>query len=265
MDRRFAGATVVVTGASSGIGRATATAFAAEGARVVATGRSVDRLEALRREAGDGIVPIAADVRSRGEARRVVDLATSDGNRIDVLVNNAGVMLTRPFLETSDEEWRDTLATNLDGAFVLSQEVIGRMLEDGGGGAIVNVASTDAFVAESPLAAYDVSKAALLQLTRCIAVEFGHLGIRCNAICPGLTETPLTTPDWSSEFSSAYARRIPMRRAARPEEQAAVILFLASSAASYVNGASVVADGGQLAGFWYSPDLEPSFRPSSGR
>jgi NAD(P)-dependent dehydrogenase (short-subunit alcohol dehydrogenase family) len=216
----------------------------------------------VRQEAGDRIVPVAADVRSRGDARRVIDLATSKGRRIDVLVNNAGVMLTKPFLETSDEEWRDTLATNLDGVFMLSQEVVRRMLEDGGGGAIVNVASTDSSVAESPLAAYDVFKAALLQLTRCIAVEFGHVGIRCNAICPGLTETPLTTPEWSSEFSAAYTRRIPMRRAAAPEEQAAVILFLASGAASFVNGAALVADGGELAGFCYSP--EPSSGPGTG-
>ena len=191
----------------------------------------------------------------------MVDLAASDGRRIDVLVNNAGVMRTTPFLETTDEEWRDTKATNLDGPFMLSQEVVPRMLEDGGGGTIVNVASTDSFVAESPPAAHDVSKAALLQLTRCIAVEFGHLGVRCNAVCPGLTETPLTTPDWSSEFHAASTRRIPMRRAAAPEEQAAVILFLASGAASFVNGAALLVDGGRLAGFWYSPELEPSTEP----
>jgi NAD(P)-dependent dehydrogenase (short-subunit alcohol dehydrogenase family) len=105
------------------------------------------------------------------------------------------------------------------------------------------------------------SKAALVSLTRCIAFELGHLGVRCNAVCPGFTRTPMVEGDLTPEFWSAYMRRIPMRRPARAEEQAAVVLFLCSEEASYVNGEAIVVDGGQLKGFWYYPQDEPPVPP----
>jgi 3-oxoacyl-[acyl-carrier protein] reductase len=267
---RFRGRTVLVTGASSGIGRATVLAFAAEGATVVAVGRRLDRLEELAAEAantaeldkGSGntncaghVETVALDVRNRDELRSVITSTAAKG-RLDVLVNNAGVAFTEPILEVSDEHWDETLETNLTAAFVASQEAARHMVVTGGG-AIVNVASIDAFVAESPFGAYCSSKAGLVLLTRVMAAELGHRGIRCNALCPGMTVTEMTEHDLTPSFDAAYRPRIPMGRYSQPEEQARVVLFLASDDASYVNGATIEVDGGQLAGFWYSPEFAP--------
>jgi NAD(P)-dependent dehydrogenase (short-subunit alcohol dehydrogenase family) len=255
-EGRFAGRRVVVTGASSGIGRATALAFAGEGAVVVALARRGDRLQALRDEAPEGrIEAVVIDVRDRAALRSAVARA-ADGGGIDVLVNNAGVAHVEGFLEVSDTHWDETIETNLTSAFVASQEAA-RHMAGAGGGAIVNVASVDAFVAESPFGAYCASKAGLVMLTRTIAFELGHLGIRCNAVCPGMTYTEMIEADLNPEFEQAYRRRIPQQRFATPDEQARVILFLASPDASYVNGAAIEVDGGQMSGFWYSPELAP--------
>jgi 3-oxoacyl-[acyl-carrier protein] reductase len=267
---RFSGKTVLVTGASSGIGRATVLAFAAEGAHVVAVARRVDRLEQLESEVADaaelvrrsgqelavGHVEIAAlDVRNRDELRGLVASTAAQGG-LDVLVNNAGVAFAEPILEVSEHHWDETLETNLTAAFVASQEAA-RHMSVAGGGAIVNVASIDAFVAESPFGAYCPSKAGLVLLTRMMAAELGHRGIRCNAVCPGMTVTEMTERDLSASFDAAYRPRIPMGRYAQPEEQARVVLFLASEDASFVNGATIDVDGGQLAGFWYAPEFAP--------
>ncbi len=257
----FAGRRVLVTGGSSGIGAASVLAFAAAGAEVVAAGRDAGRLEALRRRADetagrDAVRTVRADLRDPAQVDRLAELAWSRG-RIDVLVNNAGVCTAEPFLDISPESWNEVLATNLTAPFLLAQHASRRMVGDGGG-VIVNVASTDSFVAESPLAHYCVSKAGILQLTRCIAWELGHLGVRCNAICPGLTLTPMVEADLGPELETAYLPRIPLGRLGRPEEQAQAILFLASDDASFVSGAALLADGGQLAGFWYDPRFAPS-------
>ena len=135
-----------------------------------------------------------------------------------------------------------------------------------GGGAIVNVASTDAFVHDAPFVHYSVSKAGLVMMTRAFAFELGHLGVRCNAVAPGATLTPMTADALAAaggqdaEALHEGLRRIPLRRFARPEEQAAVVLFLASEEASYVNGATLLADGGMLQGYWYAPHREPPDR-----
>jgi L-xylulose reductase len=282
---RFSGRTVLVTGASSGIGRATVLAFAAEGAHVVAVARRRDRLEALAAEASNGATTAAhhteadrpgqveqaeldveahpaghveivvLDVRNRDELRAVVASTAAKG-RLDVLVNNAGIAVPEPFLDVTQDHWDDTLETNLTAAFVASQEAA-RHMAAVGGGAIVNIASIDAFVAESPQGAYCPSKAGLVLLTRMIATELGHRGIRCNAVCPGLTLTEMTESDLSPSFDAAYRPRIPMGRYSQPEEQARVVLFLASDEASFVNGATIDVDGGQLAGFWYAPQFAP--------
>ena len=246
---RFEGRNVMVTGASSGIGRATALAFVAEGARVYAVARRSDRLQELVAQAGEAVEPYSVDVRDRAALRAVVADVAGRG-RLDVLVNNAGVAYIQPFLEVTDDSWDETLQTNLTAAFVASQEAVRHMI-DQGSGSIVNVASIDAFVAESPFGAYGPSKAGLVSLTRSIAFEHGHLGVRCNAVCPGMVVTEMTEDQLSPSFTAEYHRRIPLRRFSSPEEQANVILFLASDAASYVNGATIYVDGGQMSGFWY--------------
>jgi 3-oxoacyl-[acyl-carrier protein] reductase len=255
--RRFEARRVLVTGASSGIGRATALAFAAAGARVAAAARRSDRLAEVRREGPEGAIEtLTADVSSHAGSARMVAEAIDLLGGLDVLVNNAGVSYTEPFLDATEERWNETLETNLAGPFFASQ-VAARHMVDHGGGSIVNVASIDAFVAESPSVHYMASKAGLVLLTRCIAFELGHLGIRCNAVCPGLTKTEMVAADMTPEFWNSYVRRIPMRRPAEPHEQAAVVLFLCSAEASYINGEAIVVDGGQLSGFWYYSAQEP--------
>lgn len=221
----------------------------------MAVGRREERLQALAAEAAiqapGGHVEIAAlDVRNRADVRSTIAAVAEDGG-LDVLVNNAGVAHQDALLDVSDAHWDDTLETNLTAAFVSSQAAA-RHMAARGHGAIVNVASIDAFVAESPFGAYCASKAGLVMLTRCLAFELGHLGVRCNAVCPGMTVTEMTEPDLTPEFEQAYRRRIPLQRLSTPEEQADVIVFLASAEASFVNGTTIDVDGGQRAGFWYS-------------
>jgi NAD(P)-dependent dehydrogenase (short-subunit alcohol dehydrogenase family) len=256
---RFDDAVVLVTGASSGIGAATLRAFVAEGARVAAAGRSTERLAAAMASTvdPDRVAVLTADLGEPGAGRALVADALASLGHLDAVVNNAGIAVDAPVLDTSDEVWRSTLAVNLDAAFEVSQAAARHMVERGGG-AIVNVASTDALVPEAPLLAYNVSKAGLISLTRTFALELGHLGVRVNAVAPGQTLTPMTEEELADPaFRRAYLADIPALRAATPEEIAAPILFLVSRDASYVNGATLVVDGGQLAGSWYYPSDRP--------
>jgi NAD(P)-dependent dehydrogenase (short-subunit alcohol dehydrogenase family) len=255
---RFDERIALVTGASSGIGRATALRLADEGATVIAAARSTAALGKLSAEAGDGrIAPQPLDVRDRTAVRRAVDDVVVRHGRIDVLVNCAGTARLDPVLELEDDHWDDALAVNLTGAFVASQAAA-RHMTAAGGGAIVNVASIDAFVADSPATHYCVSKAGMVAMTRSFAHELGHLGIRTNAVAPGLTATPMTMDETWERIVGVYRDRIPLRRASTPEEQTAVICFLASDDAAYVNGETVTADGGLLTGMWYDPRDAPA-------
>ncbi len=253
--RRFEGKSVLLTGASSGIGRAVLHAFIAEGARVHAVARSKGRLNQARQtsSAPDRVSTSIADVGVPDEARRIVAEAIEAFGRLDILVNDAGIARSEPVLEIPQDSWDETLAINLSGPFFSSQAAARHMVERGGG-AIVNVASTDAFHAESPQVSYNVSKAGIVMLTKSFAHELGHLGVRVNAVAPGATLTAMLGEDMDDpEFAREYLRQVPLGRTARPEEQAAVILFLASDDASYINGETIIADGGQLAGTWYDP------------
>jgi len=255
---RFEHKKVVVTGGSSGIGRAIVHAFAREGASVLAVARRAERLAEVKEQApGDRVETAVCDVRDTAQVKEMVRAAIALLGGLDVLVNCAGIAHMEPVLDITEETWDETLATNLTGAFFASQEAARHMVT-AGGGAIVNVSSIDAFVAESPATHYCASKAGMVMLTQCMAFELGHLGIRCNAVAPGFTLTPMTADDTAfAELYPAYRRRIPVRRAARPEEQANVVLFLASDEASYVNGETIMVDAGQTKGFWYYPRMEP--------
>jgi NAD(P)-dependent dehydrogenase (short-subunit alcohol dehydrogenase family) len=257
---RFDGRTVLVTGGSSGIGRATALAFVAEGARVLVTGRDRTRLSETAAAAADPgrVTTLEADLSEPGEAARVVRHAVDTFGRLHVLVNNAGIAPEAPFLETTDEMWRDTMVVNLDAVFTAAREAARHMAAEGGG-AIVNVSSIDAIVPEGPMAAYAVSKAGVSALTRAMALELGHLGVRTNAVAPGETASGMTQVDLDDPgFTAGYLPRIPMGRWAEAAEQAAAICFLASDEASFVNGSILVVDGGQLAGSWYYPSDAPT-------
>ena len=261
---RFEGRTVLVTGGSSGIGRATAHGFVAEGAHVMVTGRDEDRLAETRRtsEAPDRVAIHVADLAEPGAAAGAVAAALRVLGGLDVLINNAGIALEAPVLETTDDAWRATMAVNLDAVFAAAREA-GRHMAGRGGGAIVNVSSIDGIVPEAPMVAYGVSKAAVSALTRALALELGPHGVRTNAVAPGETVSPMTEPDLRDErFVAGYLPRIPLGRFGRAEEQSAAIRFLASDEASFVNGAILVVDGGQIAGEWYYPVPWPAPWPA---
>jgi 3-oxoacyl-[acyl-carrier protein] reductase len=260
----FDGSNVVVTGGSSGIGAVTVHAFAAEGARVFAIGRDAERLEAVRASSSDPArVRIAiADLSAVATVRDVMHQAIDALGGIDVLVNNAGVAPAAPALEVSERQWRETFAVNLDAAFFATQVAARDMLERGAG-SVVNVASTDALSAEAPQVDYNASKAALVMMSRSIALELGHLGVRVNCVAPGQTATPMVAEDLERpDFRASYLRKIPLRRFGDPAEIASVILFLASDRASFITGETVVADGGQLTGDWYDLRDEPPVPPA---
>ena len=241
---------VLVTGGTSGIGLATARRFLEEGSRVFVAGIGEDEvagaLASLTENADiDGMT---ADVSEEGDADAIVDAAVAALGRIDVLINNAGIALKAAFLDTSSDEWDRTLAVNLRGMFLMARAVARRMVADRRGGAIVNMASTNALGGEKDFAAYNASKGGVLQLTRTMAVELGGLGVRVNCVCPGFIDTPLNRALADEEEFVEYERtRIPLGRRGLAEEVAAVYAFLASDDASFVHGAAVVVDGGQTA------------------
>jgi NAD(P)-dependent dehydrogenase (short-subunit alcohol dehydrogenase family) len=254
---RFDDTVAFLTGASTGIGRATALRLAAEGATVTAVARSAEPLRELEAQSDGRIVAQPLDVRDTEALRSAIGEAAGRHGRLDVLVNCAGVSRLDPILELDERHWREILEVNLTAAFIASQEAA-RHMAAGGGGAIVNVASIDAFAADSPAVHYCVSKAGMVAMTRSFAHELGHLGIRTNAVAPGLTATPMTMDESWHRITRVYEGRIPLRRPSAPEEQAAVICFLASDDASYVNGETVIADGGLLTGMWYDPADAPA-------
>jgi NAD(P)-dependent dehydrogenase (short-subunit alcohol dehydrogenase family) len=257
---RFEHRNVLVTGGSSGIGRATVLRFASEGATVVAASRDLDRLNEVAGVAPPGsVLPERLDVRDTTAVRDLIGGTVKRLGRLHVLVNCAGVSRFDPVLEMSEDHWHDTLQTNLTGAFVAAQEAA-RHMAAAGGGAIVNVASIDSFIADSPATHYCVSKAGMVAMTRSFAHELGHLGVRTNAVAPGLVATPMTMDDSWDRIKDVYARLIPMREPSAPEQQAAVICFLASDDAGYINGETVIVDGGLLTGMWYDPADAPAAR-----
>ena len=251
--RGLRGKRVLISGGSSGIGLATAQRFLDEGSRVFLAGldqREVDSALAGLRPGGE-VSGLACDVSLEGDVARMVAAAHRALGGIDVLINNAGTARRDPFLAIAAGDWDRIVAVNLRGMFLVAQAVSRHMAERGGG-VIINMSSTNGLAGEEDYAHYNASKGGVLLLTKTMAVELGKHGIRVNALCPGYIRTPLNEAMSASaggtEFETAYAReRIPLGRAGEAEEVAAAYAFLASDDASFIHGAALVIDGGQLA------------------
>jgi NAD(P)-dependent dehydrogenase (short-subunit alcohol dehydrogenase family) len=253
VSERFEEMVVLITGGGTGIGRAAAFAFGAEGARVVIGGLEGPELEATRVELTDRGVDARAsrvDVRDDQDVVRFVTEATEAFGQLHVVVNCAGTSAVGNLADMSEDEWDLVFDTNVKGVFLVSRAAIPHLIESGGG-AIVNVASQLAIAAVGGFAAYCASKAAVVHLTRSMALELISVGVRVNSVCPGGTDTPLLRrafpggvgPQGSLE---ELARMHPIGRLAQAEEIASAIVFLASPDASFAVGADLVVDGGYV-------------------
>jgi len=245
MHLDFTGKVAVVTGGANGIGLACARLLAGSGARVwildVEGGASDEAAGSMGGRA------LAVDVTDAASVRSAFEVLVAEEGRLDIALVNAGVGTWAPLLETSDELWQRTLAVNLSGAFV-TVRAAGRAMAAGRGGAIVLTASTNSFDGEGGLTAYNATKAGLLGLLHTAAHELGPYQIRVNAVCPGLIRTRLTAEHFSNPaLLKEYFRDIPLGRGGEPEEVAAAVAFLASDAASFITGATLLVDGGQMA------------------
>jgi len=250
----------LITGAGSGIGRATAVLLAAEGAMIFATDKDVDRAtEAAREvaEAGGRAVALELDVRVEDDWRSAIERVEAEAKRLDVLVANAGIALAKAVDETSMEEWRNVMAVNLDGVFLGVKHAF-RAMRRGGRGSVVIVSSASGARAQAGVSAYCASKAGVRLLARSAALEGAAAGIRVNTILPG----GIATEMWSSqafflslvdekggeaEAFASLAKETPLGRFGQPEDVARAILFLASDAAAFVTGAELTIDGGYSA------------------
>ncbi len=248
---RLAGKVAIITGAGSGIGRACAVAFAREGAQVALVGRRKDRLEAVAQKMGGTAVVIAADIAQKADTDRVVNVTAKHFGRIDVLLNNAGVLFPGTAEEVTEEQWDLTFDTNVKGVWRLSRDVLPHMRK-AGGGSIINVASTLGLVGTRLRAAYSPSKGAVVLLTKCMAVDHAPDKIRVNCICPAFVETELTEAAYSNlpDPAAAIRERVtkhPIGRLGKPEDIAGAAVFLASDESSWVTGAAFSIDGGYTA------------------
>jgi meso-butanediol dehydrogenase / (S,S)-butanediol dehydrogenase / diacetyl reductase len=243
MQRGFDGKVVIVTGAGSGIGAATAHRFAAEGATVVAVGRTAQKLQRTAADAEGTVEAAVADVSDRAGITAVIDGAAARHGRVDVLVNNAAVAKIGTVEQLDPVAWREVMAVDVDGIFFASRAALPHLRAVGG--CIVNVGSVGGLGADWNLAAYCTAKGAVVNLTNAMALDHADDGVRVNAVHPSLTATEMAVPNLENELVlEAFKQRIAMRRPAQPSEVAAVIAFLASDDATFVTGAHIPVDGG---------------------
>ena len=246
----LSGKSAIVTGSASGIGREIALTLAADGASVTVADRNLEGAEAVARQIAEsgGTAQVAqVDVTDSGQVDAAVEGAAAAYGSVDILVNVAGFGFNSPIVDMREEDWDLVLGVNLKGQFLCARAAARRMIQQGNGGRIVNIASTAANNARYAGGAYCAAKAGVVQLTKVLALELGEYGITVNAVGPGFTETPATVES-SEEYRSNFLAQVPTGRAGRTSDIANAVLFLASPASEYVNGQVIYVDGGYSAG-----------------
>ncbi len=247
LDRRVA----IISGAAAGIGEASARLFAREGARLVLVDLEREPLEKLTSEletSGTIVLDVAGDVSHALVCKSIIQRAMAQFGRLDILFNNAGIVLDGSLVECTEGDWQKTMDVNLKSMFLLCREAIPIMVRQGGG-SIINMSSVAGPAGVTNRGAYSVSKAGVIGLTKSLAADFVNHGLRVNCICPGTVDTPslrqriANSPD-PEEARKAFVARQPMGRLGRPEEIAAMVLFLASDDSKYMTGQAIFMDGG---------------------
>jgi len=253
---KLQGKVALITGGSTGIGRATAVLFAQEGARVAISARHEARgkeaLEVVRKAGGDAIF-VPCDVGRAGDCQRTVERTAEAFGRLDILFNNAGIIyVARTVVDTTEEEWDRTIDTNLKGIYLMSKYAVPWMVKNGGG-VIINTASVWGLAAGRGAAAYCASKGGVVLLTKAMALDHAGQNIRVNCICPASVDTPMLWQEMeelggAEKLRPVFVAKHPLGRISAPEEIAKAALFLACDDSAFVTGSSLVIDGGRTAG-----------------
>ena len=236
--------TAIITGGGSGIGLATARAFCKEGAKVILFGRRKEKLISAANELGDSVLIVQGDMTHNDDLDQLINKTLNNFKGIDILVNSAGLYNGAPLHEISDSQWDGIMDINIRSIFQLTRRVLPLMMAQKSG-SIVHISSILGLIAVPQVAAYNVSKGALNQFSRSIAVEYGSYGIRSNSICPGLIETDMTA-DLMKDASlmQEWSKEYPIGRFGKPEDVASACLFLASDESSFITGTVLPVDGG---------------------
>jgi NAD(P)-dependent dehydrogenase (short-subunit alcohol dehydrogenase family) len=249
MKLTLEGRTALVTGANGGLGSHFAQTLAKAGAKVAVAARRVDSLRGVRdaiTAAGGRAAPIALDVTDPASVARAFEEAAATLGPITVVVNNAGIAITKPLLEHTEEDWQQVIEVNLNGAWRVAQTAARHMVKNEQGGSIVNIASILGLRVSAQVPSYAASKAAVIHLTKAMALELARYRIRVNALAPGYVETGINKEFFESEAGQVMIKRVPQRRIGHPEELDGALLLLASDAGSYTTGAVLAVDGGHL-------------------
>lgn len=241
---RLEGKSVIITGGGSGIGRACTQLFCDEGAQVAITGRRPGRLESTAKEVGGQVLTVAGDLTKNDDLDRLVAETLNAFGKIDIVVNNSGLFAGSPIHETKDENWDSIMDINMRAVFQLTKRVLPHMIKRKSGN-FVHISSILGLIAVPGVAAYNVSKGALIQFNRSIAMEYGPAGVRSNAVCPGLVKTEMTEDLMNDEeLMKEWSKDYPIGRFGIPKDIANACLYLASDEASFVTGVALPVDGG---------------------
>jgi len=249
MELSLKGHTALVTGANGGLGAHFARTLASAGAAVAIAARRVDSLRQVQDDivsAGGRASAVALDVTDAAAVARAFDEASAALGPVTVVVNNAGIAITKPILDHTEDDWNQVIEVNLNGAWRVAQAAARHMVKNAKGGSIVNIASILGLRVSAQVPSYAASKAALIQLTKAMALELARHKIRVNALAPGYVETGINREFFASEPGQALVKRVPQRRIGQPGELDGASLLLASDAGSYMTGAVIAVDGGHV-------------------